>query len=124
MHHSCTRANAAHCWSICSAAERVQTSRAQIICTWIEASAHSCKGSQPASAAPYPPQVPGNVGGTVLLRDAHRWKWVEKAAAGLPFPTHLGPAPEAPVAAKAQSDPYKAYKADIDYFSERWKGGD
>lgn len=69
-------------------------------------------------------QVPGNVGAYVYVRDAFRWKWEQRAGAGIPFPTFLGPAPQAAVTARSLSDPYKAYQADIDFFSEKWKGGD
>lgn len=53
-------------------------------------------------------QVPGPQGSFVYVRDAFRWKWAERQAAQLPFPTFLGEAlPEVQVARSDRQDPYR-----------------
>lgn len=52
-------------------------------------------------------QVPGPQGSFVLVRDAFRWKWAERQAAELPFPTHIGDLPPVTVAKRDGADPYR-----------------
>lgn len=52
-------------------------------------------------------QVPGPQGSFVLVRDAFRWKWTERQAAELPFPTHIGDLPPVTVAKRDGADPYR-----------------
>lgn len=68
-------------------------------------------------------QVPGPQGSFVYVRDAFRWKWAERQAAQLPFPTFLGEAlPEVQVARSDRQDPYRVYREDVGYFEADWKG--
>jgi large subunit ribosomal protein L3 len=64
--------------------------------------------------------VPGPQGSFVLLRDAFRWRWPERQACNLPFPTHLGEAPPPTVAARPGLDPYLRYRQDMDYSEAKW----
>lgn len=52
-------------------------------------------------------QVPGPQGSFVMVRDAFRWRWPERQAAGLPFPTHIGELPPVAVAKRDGGDPYR-----------------
>lgn len=52
-------------------------------------------------------QVPGPQGSFVLVRDAFRWKWAQRQAAELPFPTHMGATPPVAVAKRDGADPYR-----------------
>lgn len=57
-------------------------------------------------------QVPGPAGSFVLVRDAFRWRWTERQAVGLPFPTHIPTGQEeelsaVEVAKRDKSDPYR-----------------
>lgn len=53
-------------------------------------------------------QVPGPAGSFVLVKDAFRWKWAERQAAELPFPTHIGDTlPPVVVAKRDGMDPYR-----------------
>jgi ribosomal protein L3 len=52
-------------------------------------------------------QVPGPQGSFVLVRDAFRWKWTQRQAAELPFPTHIGELPPVSVAKRDGGDPYR-----------------
>lgn len=67
-------------------------------------------------------QVPGPQGSFVLVRDAFRWRWTERQAAELPFPTHIGDLPPVTVAKRDGADPYRVYREDIGYFEANWKG--
>jgi len=67
-------------------------------------------------------QVPGPTGAFVLLRDAFRWHWRQRAALELPFPTAL-PAAEAAaagvsVAMRDGPDPYERYRSDVGEYAE------
>jgi large subunit ribosomal protein L3 len=81
-------------------------------------------------------QVPGPTGSFLLLRDAFRWQWRGRAAAGLPFPTALpaaapgdaaaaaSPSDAAVTVAKRDSpDPYARYREDVGEYAEgaTWK---
>jgi large subunit ribosomal protein L3 len=86
-------------------------------------------------------QVPGPAGTFVFLRDAFRWRWPQRAALSLPFPTTPaalaaaaagGDAVEAAVAAVSGGvsvarrdgpDPYERYRSDVGEFAEgaTWK---
>jgi hypothetical protein len=52
-------------------------------------------------------QVPGPQGSFVLVRDAFRWKWPQRQAAELPFPTHIGDLPPMAVSKRDGIDPYR-----------------
>jgi hypothetical protein len=52
-------------------------------------------------------QVPGPQGSFVLVRDAFRWKWMQRQAAELPFPTHIRELPPVSVAKRDGGDPYR-----------------
>lgn len=82
-------------------------------------------------------QVPGPAGGMLLLRDAFRWHWPQRAALNLPFPTvpqpaggaAAGDAAAAPaaggvsVARRDSPDPYERYRSDVGEYAEgaTWK---
>ena len=79
-------------------------------------------------------QVPGPAGSCLLLRDAFRWHWPERAALNLPLPTAL-PLPAEGAAAAAEAggpasvarrdtpDPYERYRSDVGEYAEgaTWK---
>eukprot|EP00879_Flechtneria_rotunda_P008986 GHRR01009409.1.p1 GENE.GHRR01009409.1~~GHRR01009409.1.p1 ORF type:complete len:402 (+),score=114.78 GHRR01009409.1:152-1357(+) len=68
-------------------------------------------------------QVPGPQGSFLYVRDAFRWKWAARQAAGLPFPAYLGDKlPEVEVAPRDGMDPYRVYREDLGYFEADWKG--
>lgn len=53
-------------------------------------------------------QVPGPQGSFIYVRDAFRWKWNERLACQLPFPTYLGEQlPDVAIAASNKKDPYR-----------------
>eukprot|EP00775_Hariotina_reticulata_P010645 gene10645-10803_t len=62
-------------------------------------------------------------GSFVYIRDAFRWKWPERVAADLPFPTYLGDKQTELVTAPSDHlDPYRVYREDIGFFEGKWKG--
>jgi large subunit ribosomal protein L3 len=77
-------------------------------------------------------QVPGPAGGFLFIRDAFRWHWAQRAAAGLPFPTALpvpggegamGGASGVVVAKRDGPDPYERFRSDVGEYAEGadWK---
>ena len=77
-------------------------------------------------------QVPGPAGSYVLLRDAFRWPWAERAACALPFPTAAPGASAAgadgagagvTVARRDRPDPFARYRSDVNEYLEgaTWK---